>query len=173
MPSICAGTFFKEVSLNPEQQKDAEDVVTAILEAQTRVSGMVKAIEEFGKKTPAEMVPFKFSQALEYYFNLYIPILKNHHIQLIKEVPGELPYVRGHLQELMQVLVIFSQNSIHALKYSPEKRIHLKVEIVNSDWIRVSSSDTGYGIEKDKLSAIFFCFCDYQGLKRRHRNGPV
>ena len=43
--------FFREVSLSQEQQKEAEEVLTAILEAQTRVSGMVKAIEEFGKKT--------------------------------------------------------------------------------------------------------------------------
>ena len=150
--------FFKGISLNEEQQKDAEEVVTAILEAQTRVTGMVKAIEEFGKKTPAEMVPFKFSDVLEHYFNLYIPILKNHHIQLMKDLPGELPYVRGHLQELMQVLAIFSQNSIHALRSAPEKKVHVKVEIINSDWIRVSFSDTGYGIEKEKLSAIFSAF---------------
>ena len=82
---------------------------------------MVKAIEEFGKKTPAEMVVFKFSDVLEHYFNLYTPILKNHHIQLTKDAPSELPYVRGHLQELIQVLAIFSQNTIHALKYAPGK----------------------------------------------------
>ena len=150
--------FFKEFHLNQEQQKDAEEVTGAILEAQARVSGMVKAIEEFGKKTPSEMLPFRLNDALEHYFNLYAPILKNHHIQLIKDVPEELPYVRGHLQELMQVLVIFSQNSIHALKYSSEKRICVKAEVVNPDWIRVSSSDTGYGIEKEKLSAIFSAF---------------
>lgn len=150
--------FFKGLNLTEEQQKDAEEVVTAILEAQIRVTGMVKAIEEFGKKTPAEMVPFKFSEVLEHYFNLYIPILKNHHIQLTKNVPSELPYVRGHLQELMQVLAIFSQNSMHALRYIPEKKVHLKVETVNSGWIKVLFSDTGYGIEKEKLSAIFSAF---------------
>ena len=165
--------FFKEVNLSQEQQKDAEEVVTAILEAQTRVSGMVKAIEEFGKKTPAEMAVFKFSDVLEHYFNLYTPILKSHHIQLTKDAPSELPYVRGHLQELIQVLAIFSQNTIHALKYAPEKRIHVKVETINSDWIRVSFSDTGYGIAKEKLLGYFLCLCDHQGLKRRHGNGTV
>jgi two-component system sensor histidine kinase HydH len=151
--------FFKGLNLNEEQQKDADEVVNAILGAQIRVTGMIKAIEEFGKKIPSEMAPFKFSDVLNHYFNLYGPILKNHHIPLTKELPQEeLPYVRGHLQELMQVLAIFSQNSMHALNYAPEKKVRLKVEIINSDWIRVSFSDTGYGIEKEKLSAIFSAF---------------
>ena len=81
--------------------------------------------------------------------------------------------MRGHLQELIQVLANFFTEFNACLKIRPEKRIHLKVETINSDWIRVSSSDTGYGIEKEKLSAIFSAFVTTKASSERHRNGPV
>lgn len=58
----------------------------------------------------------------------------------------------------MQVLVNFSNNSIHALLGTEEKHITLKVETPNEDFIRIIFKDNGYGITQEKLSSIFAPF---------------
>lgn len=60
----------------------------------------------------------------------------------------------------MQILVIFSNNALHALlgTQKKEKRIQVKVELTNPDWMRISFSDNGYGITPEKLHTIFAPF---------------
>lgn len=150
--------FLKELSLAQEKQKEAQLGLEAILESQGRVSGMVKAIEEFGKPIAGEFGPLKLEAVLKNYLDLYLPEFKYHGIFFTKELPEKIPYIRGVKQELMQILANFSNNSIHALLATKEKKIHLKIEVPNSDFIRIIFKDNGYGIRQEKLSSIFAPF---------------
>jgi signal transduction histidine kinase len=150
--------LLKELNLSPEKQKEVESVADSILGSQERVSGMVKAIEEFGKPTTGEFGPLKLEDVLKNYFDLYLPEFKYHGIFFTKEVPEKIPYIRGVKQELMQILANFSNNSIHALLATKEKKIHLKIEVPNSDFIRIIFKDNGYGITEEKLRSIFAPF---------------
>lgn len=154
--------FLKELNLPPEKRKEAEDVLNSILKNQERISTMIKAVEEFGKPVLAEFGPLRLEDVLKSYLELYLPQFKHQGISFTQEMPDkEIPYLRGLKQELMQVLVNLSNNSIHALLGVPQgeqKRIHLKVEILDSDFVRIIFKDNGYGIVKEKLSSIFGAF---------------
>lgn len=149
--------FLKFISDEKERQ-EIESVCDHTYEAAKRVSGMVKAIEEFGKKTTGVFMPLRLEEVMDSYLKLYLPLFKYHGVSFTKELPREIPLVRGVKQEIMQVLAILSNNSIHALQDIKEKHISLKVEIPNPDFIRIAFSDNGYGITREKIQAIFAPF---------------
>lgn len=149
--------FLKEIGLTESQKKEIESALNAIIRDQERISALINAVEEFGK--PGEFGPLKLEDMLKYYFDLYLSKFKHQSILFTQEMPDkEIPYLRGSRQELMQVLVNLSNNSIHALLGVPpgeQKRIHLKVEVLDAGFIRITFKDNGYGIVKEKLSVIF------------------
>jgi len=144
-----------------EERKGMESACDYTFEAAQRVSGMVKAIEDLGRKTEGELVPLKFEEVLDSFLKLYLPIFKFNGIFFTHEKPDKIPFIKGIKPQLMEILVNFSNNSIHALLGVPQgqqKRIHLKVELLNSDWLRISLADNGYGITEEKIRAIFAPF---------------
>lgn len=152
--------YFLKYITDPGDYKEAENACKFALEASHRVSGMVEAIQEFGKKSTGEFSALKLEDVLESFLKLYMPLFKTQGIFFAKELPKEIPFIRGSKQELAEVLVIFSNNAIHALlgTQDKEKHIDLKVKVYNSDRIRISLSDNGYGIAKEKLHSIFAPF---------------
>ncbi|MBI4981842.1 MAG: GAF domain-containing protein [Candidatus Omnitrophica bacterium] len=152
--------FLKEVVMPPEKQKEAEEELGYILEAAWRVSGMVDAIQDLGQRSSGEFSLLKINEVVDSFCKLYLPIFRSSSVYFTKDVPEDLPYVRGVKAELMQILVIFSNNAIHAMlaRRDKEKKASLKVELRDSEWIRISMTDNGYGITPEKLEIIFAPF---------------
>jgi signal transduction histidine kinase len=151
--------FLEEISLPEEKQKEAQEMLDFILEAAQRVSAMVKAIREFGQKTSGKFKPLNIADVAESFARLYYPQFKDKNVIFEKTLDLKAPvFVLGEKPELMQVLVILANNSIHAMKYSQEKRISLKIEQPNSLLVRISFTDTGCGIKKELLPIIFSPF---------------
>jgi len=160
MTFVCnLARFLKEHFLkyitDPEERKEVEEMCNIIMEGSERVMGMVKAIRQFGQKTTGELEPLNLQEVIEGFFKLYSPELKANFIIFSKEMPDEIIYVKGVAAELQQVLMIFAKNAIHAMMYSQEKKIYLKVIKVNQSTVRIAVSDTGYGIKKENLHTIF------------------
>jgi signal transduction histidine kinase len=148
---------FKELA-DEKKRKDIESSFDFILEAAQRLSGMVKAIRDFGSPTTGELKPLKIEEVVESFTRLYFPQFKANGVNFTKELIDNLGFIRGEKPELMQVLVILSNNAIDAMRDVKEKRINLKVEISNQDWIRIAFSDNGEGIKKEDLLIIFKAF---------------
>ncbi|MBI4706350.1 MAG: GHKL domain-containing protein [Candidatus Omnitrophica bacterium] len=143
---------------NPQEYKEAESACGFTIEAARRVAGMVKAIRDFGSPVTGKALALKIDDVVESFFKLYYPQFKDKAIVFEKTFSGDLGFIRGIKPELMQVLVILANNSIHAMREAELKKITLKVEPVNHDRIRIIFSDTGYGIKKENLEIIFLPF---------------
>ncbi|MGD0336355.1 MAG: ATP-binding protein [Candidatus Omnitrophota bacterium] len=154
--------FLKENTLagitEEARKKDIADSFDFILEAAKRVSGMVKAIRDFGQPVTGELTPLKIEDVVESFSKLYFPQFKANGVVFEKEIMPGIGFLRGEKPELMQVLVILANNSTHAMKYAPEKKIALKVAPSTHGSIRISFSDTGHGIKKELLPIIFAPF---------------
>jgi signal transduction histidine kinase len=152
--------FFIRENLGPEKQKDAETDLDHILEAARRVSRMVDAIQDLGQRTPGEFSPVSLKDAVTEFLNLYGPIFKFEKAYFTMELPQAPLFVRGIKAELIEILIIFANNSLHALKGCTEEknRIHLKITAGDSGWARIAFSDNGYGIAQEKIEAIFAPF---------------
>ncbi|MCX7661129.1 MAG: GAF domain-containing protein, partial [Candidatus Omnitrophica bacterium] len=107
--------LLKDLNLTEEQNKEMLSTLNSILKEQERISSMIRAIEEFGKKTAGEFSLINLEDLLKSYLELYLAQFKYHGIVFTQELPSFLPYIRGAKQELLQVLVNLSNNSIHAL----------------------------------------------------------
>jgi signal transduction histidine kinase len=149
--------FLKHIS-NEKEHAEVQESFGHILEAAWRVSGMVKAIRDFGQPTTGELKPLNIEEVVESFTRLYFPQFKTNEIIFTKDIKDNLGFIKGEKPELMQVLVILANNSIHAMKYSKQKQITLKVESSNQDTLRITFTDTGCGIRKDLLPVIFSPF---------------
>jgi signal transduction histidine kinase len=138
-----------------EEQKEVEEMCNLIMEGSERVMGMVKAIRQFGQKTTGEFETLNLQETIEGFFKLYSPEMKANFVMHTKEMPEESIFVKGSAVELQQVLMIFAKNSIHAMKYSQEKKLAFKITRLNHTTVRVAVTDSGYGIKKENLHTIF------------------
>ena len=146
--------FLKYIT-DPEERQEVEETSNIMMECSGRVMSMVKAIRQFGQKVTGELETLNLQEVIEGFCRLYMPELKANFILLDKEIPDEPLFVKGVAAELQQVLMIFAKNAIHAMKYSKEKKITLKVIKINRDTARIAVSDMGYGIKKENLHIIF------------------
>ena len=148
--------YLKNVSA--KRRKELNDSFGFITEAAKRVSGMVRAIREFGSQVTGELKPVKVEDVVESFSRLYFPQFKTNGVLFNKEIASNLGYLRAEKPELMQVLVILANNAVHAMKYAKEKKVTLKAERTIHHSVKISLSDTGYGIKKELMPIIFTPF---------------
>jgi signal transduction histidine kinase len=149
--------FLKYIT-DPQERQDAEEACDIMMEGSGRVMSMVKAIRQFGQKVSGELEPLNLQEIIEGFSRLYSPELKANCVLFLKEISEEPIYVKGVAAELQQVLMIFAKNAIHAMQSSQVKKLTLKVTRINHSTVRIAVSDTGYGVKKGNLQAIFAPF---------------
>lgn len=150
--------YIDEMGLRDSQRDELRLTFDQISEAAWRVSGMVKAIQEFGEKTSGEAEPVGLKEVADNFLRLYAAHFKMSGVEYTQEIAERLPLVMGVAQEIEQVLVILANNAVHAVQGMKEKRIGLKIDAANPSWVRLEFTDNGYGIRKDNLLAIFSAF---------------
>jgi len=72
----------------------------------------------------------------------------------VREELGELPNILGDTERLKQVIVNLIKNATEAMEEVKSKKLKVKSE-KEGDFVRVSISDNGPGIEKENLARIF------------------
>ncbi len=156
---LLKNEFVKHLS-DETRRAQAEESFNFIIESAERIAGMVKAVRDFGKKTTGKFVPLKIEEVIESFTSLYFPRLKGHGIVLERRVDELLRevYLRGEKADLLQVLVILANNSIHAMRYSQEKKIIVEARMQEPGSVLLSFSDTGSGIKKALLPMVFSSF---------------
>jgi two-component system sensor kinase FixL len=80
------------------------------------------------------------------------------HVRLeVGEVPADLPAVCGDRVHLQQVLINLVFNAMDALTDAPGsvRRVGVEAQRRDDQWVEFSVSDTGTGIEADRLARIF------------------
>jgi signal transduction histidine kinase len=145
--------------IDEAKRKDLEESSDFVLEAAKRIASMVEAIRGFGQKTTGEFKALDIEDVVAMFCRVNQPKFKEKLVLFGKASNlKEKVFVRGERPQLMQVLTIFANNSIHAVMDLKEKRITLRLDNVNHDWVKISFIDNGYGIKKEMLSVIFTQF---------------
>jgi signal transduction histidine kinase len=86
---------------------------------------------------------------------MFRPIVANSAVALILEEPESVPRIYTDDKKLSQILRNFISN---ALKFTPEGEVRVTAKIMPGEMIEFAVSDTGIGIAKEHLRALFSDF---------------
>lgn len=93
------------------------------------------------------------SELLDDALRLQNSAIGRHRVEVVKEI-DTVPLVRADRHKVLQILVNLISNAKQAMADCSEKRLTLKIED-SEDFVRISVSDTGCGIEPQNMTSIF------------------
>lgn len=85
------------------------------------------------------------------------------------DISEDLPFIQADGEWLVEVLIKLIDN---ACKFSQaEDDIHIEAQVWEQNWLRIAITDTGRGIEPDRLETVFERFYQEEGALRRTTGG--
>jgi signal transduction histidine kinase/DNA-binding response OmpR family regulator len=141
-----------------ELQKTTKQNLSLIIKSGKRLSNLINDILDFSKLKNKELVlkekTLDIKMIIELVIALSSSLLKNKEVNIINELPDNLPLVVGDEDRIQQIFLNIIGNSI---KFTEQGEIKI-TGIIKADEIEISVSDTGIGIPEDKLENIFLSF---------------
>ncbi|MDH3975054.1 MAG: ATP-binding protein [Deltaproteobacteria bacterium] len=132
--------------------------LTIVIDSARRLSGLVNDILDFSRLKERGIEIQKKAISIREVAKVVINVTKilsqSKAITIKNNIPENLPYVAGDENRLQQVFYNLIGN---AIKFTPEGSIIISAKKVEK-MIEISVSDTGIGIEKNKLKDIFLSF---------------
>lgn len=168
MTSLALGT-----RLDPEQREYLE----AVDSSARSLLHLLNDILDFSKldagRVELEQIPFSLEELLENVQRPFAMLAREKDLVFQRELgPGVPDALTGDPNRLRQVLVNLYAN---ALKFTSEGSVRLEVSLVERKdakaLLRFALSDTGIGIEPDKLETIFDPFRQADGSTTRRYGG--
>ncbi len=149
----------------------AMDNLNMIANSGKRLSHLVNDILDFSKLKNKDLIlslrPVDVYGLSNIVLQLSQPLLQDKKIKLINSIPKEVPLVDADENRLQQILHNLIGN---AIKFTPKGYITLLAE-TKKDKLSIIISDTGIGIQSDKLETIFNSFEQGDGSTQREYGG--
>lgn len=168
---------FTEQLLASEMQEKQRFYLQAVKNSSDHLLSTVNDILDFSKieagRLSLEEVPFRVSeQVREVHETLYLKA-KEKNIEFRYAIDPDLDYVvTGDPFRLKQILINLVGNAIKFTETGSVKVTGAKIiKDVKNIWIKISVTDTGIGISKDKLKSIFKGFSQADATITRKYGG--
>ncbi|GAB4410167.1 MAG: hypothetical protein OHK0032_05840 [Thermodesulfovibrionales bacterium] len=131
------------------------DLDTIIKDAD-RCGRIIKDILLYSRQSPPVKERVSLKEIIKESLNSAKKMLDSKSIEIIDDTEEELPDINADPLQLSQVIHNLVQNSIQSIE--SEGRITVKAERLGSDWIGISVTDTGCGIDEGIKDKIFYPF---------------
>lgn len=155
---------FSQLGKQGSNDPQSADYFSKIQDASSLLLGIINDVLDFSKisegKLVLEMTVFNLQQQLQSVVNLLAKKaeVKGIELNFNYDATSEL-YLRGDQTRLKQILVNIADN---AIKFTEQGSVDLNLTVIKSDqqmlWLAINVTDTGIGIEQDKLSILFNSF---------------
>ncbi len=147
-----------------------------------RLSNLVNDLLDFSKlkhKTlDLQLKPIDLRSLVEIVFTLSLPLVGNKNLNLVNNIPEDLPAVTADENRLQQ---IFHNLIGNAIKFTETGTIEISAQEISGNdsveqlssvsQLEITISDTGIGIAEDKLERIFESFEQAEGSTGRMYGG--
>lgn len=145
--------------------------LSMIAKSGRRLSNLVDDILDFAKLRHKDielsLKPVGIKEIVDLVIALSKPLIGKKDLQLINEIPGDLPPANADENRLQQIFYNLIGN---AIKFTPKGTITISAQPKNEQ-LFISITDTGIGIKPDKLDRIFESFEQGDGSTAREYGG--
>jgi|GEM_PF-842628 len=117
-----------------------------------RLEKIISSLLDFARPTKPQAVPISLPEILNACLFLIQNQINKSGARVEKDIPSDLPQMVGDASQLKQVFLNIITNAVQSLKTGGT--IKLKVEVIPG-WVVVAIADTGIGISRERLKAIF------------------
>jgi PAS domain S-box-containing protein len=152
---------FTKVTLKTDLSEKQKEYLTAIKESGDTLIVLINDILDLAKvdagKMTFEKIPFKMASSISAMLHLFETKVQETNLLLVKEYDNNIPEVLiGDSVRLHQVILNLVSN---AVKFTTKGKIIVSVNLLKEDeekvTIEFSITDTGIGIEENKIEHIF------------------
>jgi PAS domain S-box-containing protein len=152
---------FTKVLLKTEMSAKQNEYLTAIKLSGDALIVLINDILDLAKvdagKMTFEQTPFKLASSISAMMHMFEPKIREKNLELVKEYDNRIPEVLvGDPVRLHQIILNLLSN---AVKFTTKGKITVSVNLLDEDEEAVSIefavTDTGIGIEEDKIGKIF------------------
>ena len=155
------------------QSEISKKNLAMVISSGKRLSNLVNDILDFSKlknhNLELNIIAIDLHALIDVVFVLSKPLVGDKNLELINQIPSDLPLVAADENRLQQILYNLIGNGIKFTE-TGSLTVAAKVSEAN-DWVTITVADTGIGISEDKFARIFLSFEQADGSEARQYGG--
>jgi len=148
--SLTADTMLEELGDIPREEM--EEMLNDIINEIGRASEVVRNLLDFSRSEQRSLRRLSMAEVLSQTLKLVGNQLAMNRIEVLNDIPANLPDIRGDLHYLEQVFINLFLNANQAMEEGGTLTIGAHE---NSGFVCVDVTDTGCGMDKDTQSRVF------------------
>jgi len=159
-----------------QDQPLALDDLQMLLRGAQRATDLVQQILAFSRKSKPEMAPLLLQTVVKEALKFLRSTVPST-IEIAPRISPDLPLILADATQIHQVIMNLCANAAHAMKNAPNGRLEVQLEAIHADpefaslhpglrdgeYVRLSVSDTGHGMDEKTLKHIFEPFFTTKG----------
>ncbi|MCX8044276.1 MAG: ATP-binding protein [Desulfobacterota bacterium] len=152
---LLASILRNELEQRVELRNMADRIVTEVKSLNNSISNLL----QFTRPQQPFLNQINFTEFLDEFITFIRPIVSKNGIELVVKPVKPIVFIAGDRDLLKQVFLNLTLNALQAM--TDEGRIIISMKLYNDDskgssqWMEVSFSDTGCGIEPTEINKIF------------------
>ena len=154
-------------SLPKRQRENLEKVEISAKQLLALINDILDLSKIEAGKMSVNFMPFDLAALVDTCFATVESMTQQGKVQLVKEMPDDLPEVVNDQDKLKQIIINLLSN---AIKFTEEGEVKLSATLEDTS-LKIAVSDTGIGISPDALEYIFDEFRQADGSTTRTHGG--
>ena len=151
-PITTIGGFARRIKKELGDNRKLEKYVDIILDETARLENIVKRVQDFTETQSYSPSPTSIEPLVEEVLNASMPQANQLGVRIVKEMAPDLPQVRLDSSQLSVALANLVENALEAMPQGGT----LNLKVLREDRsLLITIKDTGCGIPKDQLTAIY------------------
>ena len=151
-PITTIGGFARRIKKDLGDSRKLDKYADILLEETARLENIVKRVHDFTETQSYTPAPARIEPLVDEVLKAVVPLANQQGVRIIKEIASDLPQARVDSSQLAVALANIVENALEAMPQGGT----LSLNALREDRsLVITVKDTGCGIPKDQLTAIY------------------